>query len=68
MKVKSINFLSPLENIYDIFDYNMDVSVNLGNGQNYVVVVGTPKNLLKLMENEKIARTVIEVPKEASKP
>lgn len=53
MKVKSINFLSPLENIYDIFDYNMDVSVNLGNGQNYVVVVGTPKNLLKLMENEK---------------
>ena len=31
----------------------MDVSVNLENGQNYVVVVGTPKNLLKLMENEK---------------
>ena len=31
----------------------MDVSVNLENGRNYVVVVGTPKNLLRLMENEK---------------
>lgn len=53
MKVESINFLGPIEDIYDIFDYNMDVSVNLENGRNYVVVVGTPKNLLKLMENEK---------------
>ena len=50
MKVESINFLGPIEDIYDIFDYNMDVSVNLENGRNYVVVVGTPKNLLKLME------------------
>ena len=31
------------EVIDDIFDYNMDVSVNLENGQNYVLVVGTPK-------------------------
>jgi hypothetical protein len=31
----------------------MDVSVNLENGRNYVLVVGTPKNLLRLMENEK---------------
>ena len=53
MKVESINFLGPLEDIDDIFDYNMDVSVNLENGRNYVVVVGTPKNLLRLMENEK---------------
>ena len=53
MRVESINFLRPIEDIEDIFDYNMDVSVNLENGQNYVVVVGTPKNLLKLMENEK---------------
>jgi hypothetical protein len=49
MKVESINFLSPIEDIDD----NMDVSVNLENGLNYVVVVGTPKNLLRLMENEK---------------
>jgi hypothetical protein len=53
MKVESINFLSPIEDIDDIFDDNMDVSVNLENGLNYVVVVGTPKNLLRLMENEK---------------
>ena len=53
MKIENINFLSPFEDIDDIFDDNMDVSVNLKNGQNYVVVVGTPKNLLRLMENEK---------------
>jgi hypothetical protein len=53
MKVESINFLSPIEDIDDIFDDNMDVSVNLENGLNYVVIVGTPKNLLRLMENEK---------------
>ena len=53
MKIESINFLGSMEDIEDIFDYNMDVSVNLENGQNYVVVVGTPKNLLKLMANEK---------------
>ena len=53
MRVESINFLGPIEDIEDIFDYNMDVSVTLENGQNYVIVVGTPKNLLKLMANEK---------------
>jgi len=53
MKIESINFLSPIEDIEDIYDHNMDVSVNLENGRNYVVVVGTPKNLLRLMENEK---------------
>ena len=53
MRVESINFLDPIEDIDDIFDYNMDVSVNLENGRNYGVVGGTPKNLLRLMENEK---------------
>jgi hypothetical protein len=53
MKVESITFLSDLKDVKDIFDDNMDVSVNLENGQNYVLVVGTPKNLLRLMENEK---------------
>jgi len=42
-----------LNNIRDIFDHNLDVSVTLENGRNYIVVVGTPRNLLKLMENEK---------------
>lgn len=31
----------------------MDVSVNLENGRNYVVVVATQKNLLTLMNKEK---------------
>ena len=53
MRVDSINFLGPIEDIDDIFDSNMDVSVNLENGRNYVLVVGTPKNLVRLMENEK---------------
>jgi hypothetical protein len=53
MKVKSITFLSDLKDVKDIFDDNIDVSINLENGRNYVLVVGTPKNLLRLMENEK---------------
>ena len=53
MKIESITFLSPLEDIDDIFDYNMDVSVKLENNRTYVIVVGTPKNLLRLMDNEK---------------
>ena len=53
MKVERIEFFSDLEDVKDIYDDNLDVSVDLENGQNYVVVVGTPKNLLTLMENEK---------------
>ena len=53
MKIESIEILSYLEEITDIFDVNTDVSINLENGQNYIVVVGTPKNLLTLMANEK---------------
>ena len=52
MRVESISFLSSLEDIDDIFDDNIDVAVKLENGLTYVVVVGTPKNLLRLMENE----------------
>ena len=50
MKVESIDFLSSIENIYDIYDDNMDVSIDLENGLNYVVIIGTTKNLLKLMK------------------
>ena len=46
MKVESINFLGPIEDIDDIFDYNMNVSFNLENGQNSVVVVGTSKEFI----------------------
>lgn len=53
MRVESIDFLSPIEDINDIFDYNMDVAVKLENDHSYVVVIGTPINLLTLMANEK---------------
>jgi hypothetical protein len=53
MKVESITFLSDLKDVKRINDDNMDVSVKLENGRDYVLVVGTPKNLLRLMENEK---------------
>jgi hypothetical protein len=53
MKVDSITFLSNLKDIQNIFDDNIDVSVELDNGHEYVVVVATQKNLLTLMNNEK---------------
>ena len=52
MKITRIDYLSSLEEINDIFNYNMDVCVTLEDGYTYVVVVGTPKNLLTLMKNE----------------
>ena len=55
MLVKKITFPSPteLENIKDIKDDNIDVFVELEDGSNYTVVVGTPKNLESLMDKEK---------------
>jgi hypothetical protein len=53
MRVVSITFLNDLEDIFDIFDYNLDVAVKLEDGREYVVVVATQKNLLTLMNNEK---------------
>ena len=54
MKVQKIEILSDLlYDLKDIEDYNSDVLVELENGQDYIVVVATPKNLLSLMNNEK---------------
>ncbi len=54
MKVEKIEILSDLSyDLKDIEDYNSDVLVELENGQDYIVVVATPKNLLSLMNNEK---------------
>jgi hypothetical protein len=50
MKVTSIKILGEVK---DIFDTNQDVSVELENGHNYLVVVVTQKNLLTLMDYEK---------------
>lgn len=52
MKIQSISFFNSLKDIEDIFDHNTDVAVQLENGRTYVVVVGAPKNLLRLIENE----------------
>ena len=53
MEIKSITYLASLDDITDIFDYNMDVAVKLEDGHEYVVVVATQKNLLSLMNNER---------------
>jgi hypothetical protein len=50
MKVTSIEILGEVE---DIFDANVDVSVELEDGRKYLVVVATQKNSLTLMEYEK---------------
>ena len=51
-KLKSIDLLSDLKDL-DIFDSNIDLSVELDDGHNFIVVVATQKNLLTLMDMEK---------------
>lgn len=53
MKVERITFLTDLKDAKDIFDDNVDVVVKLDDGQEYIVVVATQKNLLTLMNNKK---------------
>ena len=53
MKVESINFLGPIEDIDNTFYSNINVFINLENDLNYAVVVGTLENLSRLMGNEK---------------
>ena len=54
MKVKKITFFTDLNDIKDIFDSNMDVAVELDDRYQYIVVVATQKNLLTLINNEKM--------------
>ena len=42
-----------MEDVIDIFDDNLDVSVKLDDGHDYILVVATAKTLLTLMNNEK---------------
>ena len=49
MLIKEISFPSSLEYVEDIYDDNLDVFVELEDGSKYTVIVGTPKNLLTLM-------------------
>ena len=55
MEIKEISFVRSnlLEEIPDIEDYNVDVFVKLEDSYTCTVVVGTAKNLERLMEKEK---------------
>ena len=54
MLVKNISFPTPLEYIEDIEDDNIDVFVELEDGYTHTVVIATFKNLLSLMDKEKM--------------
>lgn len=44
MLIKKISFPIPLKRVDDIYDDNLDVFVELEDGFEYSVTVGTPKN------------------------
>lgn len=50
MKIKKISYPTPLCNIQEIDNDNIDIFVELEDGNNYTVVVATPKNIAGLME------------------
>ena len=54
MLIKRISFPSTLKYIEDIYDDNLDVFVELKDGSEYTVSVGTPKNFLTLMNRHEM--------------
>ncbi|MCM3274293.1 hypothetical protein [Paenibacillus elgii] len=54
MKIKQIKFPTPLTEIKDIENDNIDVIVELEDGFSYTVVVTTPKNLMWYMNKENL--------------
>ncbi|MEC0211374.1 hypothetical protein ABEX47_31235 [Paenibacillus ehimensis] len=54
MKIKQIKFPTPLTEIKDIENDNIDVIVELEDGFSYTVVVTTPKNLMWYMKKENL--------------
>lgn len=54
MLIKNIRFIIPLTDIEDIYDDNIDVFVELENGFEYTVLIGTPKNFLTLMNKNEM--------------
>ena len=54
MKVVNISYPTPLSEIKDIENDNIDVFIELNDGMTYTVVVTTPKNLLQQMDNEEL--------------
>ena len=54
MVIKKISFPSPLKYIEDIYGDNLDVFVELEDGSEYIVILGTPKNFLTLMNRHEM--------------
>lgn len=54
MKILEIEYPTPLSEIEDIENGNVDVFVKLEDGITYTIVVSTPKNLAWFMNNENI--------------
>ena len=54
MLIKKIIFPSSLKYIENIYDDNLDVFVELEDGSEYTVIVGTPKNFLTLMNQHEM--------------
>lgn len=52
MDIIRVEFPTPLSEIKDIEDDNIDVFIELDDGMTYTLVVATPKNLDTLMNNE----------------
>jgi len=52
MLIKDIKYLSPLSEIIDIENDNIDICVMLEDSTEYTVVVATPKNLIWYMNKE----------------
>ncbi|OPH56236.1 hypothetical protein BC351_29155 [Paenibacillus ferrarius] len=52
MKIQSISYPTPLSQIVDIENDNIDIFVELQDGMTYTLVVSTPKNQLWYMDKE----------------
>jgi len=52
MKIKKIVYPTPLSNVVDIDNGNLDVFVELEDGNSYTVVITTPNNYYWYMDNE----------------
>ncbi len=54
MKITQIDFPTPLSEIEDVENGNIDVFVQLEDGMTYTLVISTPKNLLWYMDKENL--------------
>lgn len=52
MRITKISYPTPLSEIEDIENDNIDVFVELDDGMTYTVVIATPKNILHQMDKE----------------